>query len=120
MNDDSLLRSGLIQVRRYGPSALAALLMYAGIDQILELLQRDLCRWIVALINITIRQYFPAQMSLIEVGTIPWILQAKIAAAEVILVVVGMFFGLWVQARWRRQPASLASLQSKSPRRSEG
>ncbi len=105
MSDDSLLRSGWTQIKRYGPSALAALLIYVGTDQILYELHRDLSRWIVTLVNIIIRQNFPAQMPLVEVGAIPWALQAKLVASEVITAVVGIFVGLWVQVRSQRQPA---------------
>jgi len=105
MNDESLLLSGWIQVKRYGPSALAALVMYVGIDQVLDVLQSALRSWIVVLVNLVIRQGFPARMPLVERGTMPWTFSAKTVAAGVIVVVVGMFIGLWVQARSQRQSA---------------
>ncbi len=105
MTNAILLRTGWTRAKEYVPAVLAAALMYAGIYQILEALQYPLSNYIVKLVNLLLRQAFRDVMPLPERGAIPWIFHAKMVATGVIVTVVGMFIGLWVHARSRRQPA---------------
>jgi hypothetical protein len=105
MTNASLFRRGWIHAKDYGPGVLAAALIFAGISQILGALQYPLNNYAVQFVNLMLRQAFRDVMPLAERGAIPWIFHAKIVAEGVIIAVVGMFIGLWVHARSRRQPA---------------
>jgi hypothetical protein len=106
MTNANLLRNGWIQVKDYAPPVMAAAMMYGGIHQILSALQYPLSNYAVKLINLILRHTFRGPMPLAEFGAIPWLFHAKIVAEGVIIAVVGMFIGLWVQARSERQPTT--------------
>ncbi|HTW30545.1 MAG TPA: hypothetical protein VMD76_02640 [Candidatus Sulfotelmatobacter sp.] len=104
MNNASPLRSGWIQFKKYGPSVLAAGLIYGGIDQILAVLRYPLSNYVVEFVNFIVRQSFPDRLPLSKFGMIPWRYELRLAAIGVIVVVVGTFIGLWVQIRSQRHP----------------
>jgi hypothetical protein len=106
MTNTSLLRNGWIQMKEYAPAVMAAALMYGGIHQILSAFQYPLSNYAVKLINLILRQTFREPMPLAEFGAIPWLFHAKIIAEGVIIAVVGMFIGLWVNARSQHQPTT--------------
>jgi hypothetical protein len=101
MIEPSLLRSGWIHVKEYALAVMAAGLMYAGTGQILSVLKSVLGNYIVRFINLLIKQEFPDHMLLGEFGTIPWPFQAKMAAVGVIVIILGIFVGLWAHTRNR-------------------
>jgi hypothetical protein len=78
--------------------------MYGGIYQIFEELRYPLGNCIVKLVNMVIRQSFPDRMLLPEFS-LPWPYEVKVAGVGVIVVVLGIFIGLWAQARSPRQTA---------------
>ncbi len=106
MTNASLLRNGWIRVKEYAPPVVAAALMYGGIHQILSALQYPLSNYAVKLINLILRQAFRDVMPLAAFGDIPWLYLAKTVAVGVIIAVVGMLIGLWVQSRSQRQPTT--------------
>lgn len=106
MTNASLLRHGWIHVKDYAPAVVAAALMYGGIHQILSALRYPLTNYVVKLVNLILRQTFRDVMPIEEFGDIPWNYPGKTAAVGVILAVLGMFIGLWVQARSQRRPTT--------------
>jgi hypothetical protein len=105
MNDTSLPSSGWILVKQFGPSALAASLMYGGIYQIFEVLQYPLSNYVMEFANFIIRQSFPDRMPLPVLPLAPWTFQVRMVAIAIIVMAVGMFVGLWVQSRSQSEPS---------------
>jgi hypothetical protein len=106
MTTPSLLRAGWTHLKEYAPPVMAAALMYGGIHQILSAFQYPLSNYAVKLINLILRQAFRDVMPLAGFGAIPWLFYAKVVAEGVIIAVVGMFIGLWVQARSQHRPTT--------------
>jgi len=105
MTQRNLIRKGWTRVKQFAPAVTAAALMYGGIHQIFSVLKEALGIGIMRLINTAIEKVSPGYY-LPRYGALPWPFYARVAAIGVIIAVVGMFIGLWVQARNRRQPTT--------------
>jgi hypothetical protein len=105
MTSARLLNQGWIRAKTHAPGVVAAALMYGGIHQILSAIQYPLSNYVVKLVNLILRQAFRNMMPLTEFGTVPWLYHAKNASVGVIVTVVGMFIGLWVNGRRQHRPA---------------
>ncbi|MGP0019674.1 MAG: hypothetical protein ACLPHP_13965 [Candidatus Sulfotelmatobacter sp.] len=117
MTGRHLIRNGWTRVKEFAPAAMAAALMYGGIHQIFSVLKQVLGIGIMRLINTATEMIFPGYY-LPRYGAIPWPMFARVAAVGVIIAAVGMFIGLWVQARSGTNPQH--SQPKQNPRRSEG
>jgi len=93
------LREGWNKVREYLPAVMAAALMYGGIYQIIAALRYPLTGVVVIAIKAIVKRAFRDRVPLPNYFLFPWQLTATSIATGVIVLVVGMFIGLWVNAR---------------------
>jgi len=105
MTERNLIRKGWTRIKEFAPAVMAAALIYGGIHQTFSVLNQALGIGIMRLINaasekVSSGHYLP------RYGAIPWPFYAQVAAVGVIIAVVGMFIGLWVQARSQHQPTT--------------
>jgi hypothetical protein len=114
----SPLRVAMIRARQHAAAVTAATLIYAGIYQIISTLKYPIGRVILRLVNAVIVTGFRDRLLLQQYDSIPWQFRARTVAAAVIVIVLGVFLGLWVNvmAGTKANPEP----QNESPRRSEG
>jgi hypothetical protein len=89
--------------KEYGAAVVAAGLLFAGIKQLLGALDYMLPDFVIEFINFIIRTGFRDRMLLGHYGGIPWQFHALIIAEGTISIVLGIFVGLWVNARAHRR-----------------
>jgi hypothetical protein len=105
MSKPSLLRAGWTRIKEYLPPVIAAALMYEGIRQIIGVLRYVVTGLVLRGINAVISSGFRDRMPLQNYyDGAPWQFHVRVAAESVIVTVIGMFIGLWVNAR--TQPKS--------------
>ena len=95
---------GWIYFKEYAPAAVAAALMYGGIQQIISVLKYLFTNGILQLINTVIRRGFRDRFPMPDYGRIPWLFHARVTGVGVIVIVLGIFVGLWANARSQDQP----------------
>ena len=104
MTRPSLLRAGWIHVKQNVLAVMAAAVMYVGLHQVFGGLRYPLADLTMQLVNVifmkAVRDHLPLPNGY---RGIPWQYHAKIVAEGVILAVVGMFIGLWANARNQRR-----------------
>jgi hypothetical protein len=105
MNGSPRICIAWIYVKKYVVAVIAAYLLFRGIQLILAPFQY-LCASIVArFVNVLIREEFPGHFLLPEHRPIPWVLQESFLAIGIILIVMGIFVGLWANTKNQNQPA---------------
>jgi hypothetical protein len=119
MTRASRLRAGWIYVKQYGTAVVAAGLMYAGIYQIISALKYPIANGILKILNAILVRGFRDRMPLPEYGWIPWAFHARVVAMGVIVIVVGLFVGLWTNSHQALAEA-LTPDPKQNPRRGEG
>lgn len=106
MNQPSLFSAGWVRVKQYTLPVMAAGLMYEGLLQIIGELKYPITRLIMQFANAIFLRAVRDRMPLpSEYGGAPWHYYARIIAEAVIVTVVGMFLGLWANARQQRRAA---------------
>ena len=104
MMRQNLLRIGWNEFERHWCPVLAAVVMYTGIQQILSEIRYPITGLILSGLNAVIRQGFRDSLPLTNYyAGVPWQYRAKIVAGDVIGLVLGMFIGLWANARNQRR-----------------
>jgi len=105
MTKPNLLRAGWTQVKEYAPAVMAAALMYGGIREIFEGILYVIANLTMKGLNAVFLRAFRDVLPLPnQFAGVPWQFHAKLAAEGVIVAVLGMFLGLWVNARAQRHP----------------
>ncbi len=97
-----LLRAAKIPLKEYWAPVVAAALMFGGINELVATATYPLTRAGVWLVNSIIRRGFRDVMPIggsYYSGEIPWRFHATIAAESVIVIVLGIFLGLWVHQK---------------------
>jgi hypothetical protein len=105
MSDAYYLREGWSKTKEYGPAVMTAALMHGGIYRIIRALRYPLTGVVVEAINAIIKRGFRDRIALSNSYFFPWRFTALSVATGVIVLVVGMFIGLWVNARSQYEPA---------------
>jgi len=107
MRQPSLLRTGWITAKRYALAAITAVVFYEGLSKILDAINYPLAGVAVWAVNTVlsrnVRDYMPRANDYID---IPWQYHLKIAVGGIVLLVIGMFLGLWANLRAERQKSS--------------
>lgn len=104
MTKPNLLRAGWVHVKPYLPAVLATALMYGGINQVISVLKYPLTDLTLKVVNALRMKALRDIMPLPNYyGGFPWQYHAKLIATGVIVLIVGMFIGLWAHARYQRQ-----------------
>jgi len=85
--------------KEYRATIISTGLIYWGLALILSQLNYPVTNNILRFINWIIRTGFRDQVLLREIGRIPWQFRAIPMAAGLILVVLGIFVGLWVNTK---------------------
>jgi hypothetical protein len=79
---------------------MAAGLMYAGMHQIISVLKYPIAIGIMKILNAILVRGWRDRMPLLpEYGWTPWAFHVRVAAMGVIVIVVGLFIGLWTNSR---------------------
>ncbi len=105
MTEPSLLSSVWERTKHYGPAVIAVGLMYEGISQFLSVFNRLVAGALILGINAFIEQALRDRIPLANYyypGT-PWQHRVITVAEAVIVLVLGVFFGLWANARSQSQ-----------------
>ena len=106
MTETGLVRAGWVRVKEYLPAVMAAGLMYGGINQILSVLKYLLSGVALTGINEVIRLGFRDRVPLEnDYWAVPWTYHVRPIAGAIIVLVVGMFLGLWANARNQQHPS---------------
>jgi len=105
-SSDLLWHAGWGHVKQFAGALIAAGLIYGGTHQIFAVLKEPIASGIIYVINSIIRKAFRNAMPLPEHGGIPWLFHVKVAAVGVIVVMVGLLVGLWVNAKGQRERPS--------------
>jgi hypothetical protein len=120
MTNPSLLHVGWTRTKKYLPAVITASVMYGGIDQILGVLKYLIAGVVLEGINAVIRQGFRDRIPLPDYFIeVPWQYHTKVAAEGVIVLVIGMFVGLWANAR-KSPRGCIVTKEKQSPRDGEG
>jgi hypothetical protein len=107
MTKPNLLRAGRLHLKEYLPEVMAAALMYGGIHQVISALKYPLTDLTLKVANAILLKALRDTLPLPDYyGGIPWQYHAKVVAIGFIMVIVGMFVALWVDARHHRQLTS--------------
>ena len=97
------LRIAWDSLKEYSAAVIAAGLLFAGIKQFLGALDYVLPDFVIGFINFIIRTGFRDRLPLRYYGGIPWQFHALVITEATISIVLGMFVGLWANARARRR-----------------
>ena len=103
MTKPNLLRAGWMLGKEHALAVMAAALMYGGIHQIISALKYPLTDLMLKVVNAILRRGLRDVLPNYY-GGIPWQYHAKVVAVGVIVLIVGIFIGLWVHAKNHRQP----------------
>ena len=95
----SRMNAAVRYLKEYGGAAVAAALMYGGTYQIFSNLKDPIAIGIIRLINAIIRKAFRGVMPLPDYSGMPWLTFTGFAAVGVIVAVVGLLVGVWVNAK---------------------
>jgi len=106
MTSPNPFRIGWAQIKHRGLAVIAAVLMHGGVYLIFSVLKYPLGYQLIKGINALLSQAFRDHVLLREPWSLPWSYYARTCAGGVIIVVVGMFLGLWATARSRRQASA--------------
>jgi hypothetical protein len=89
--------------KRYIPAALAVATLYVGTVRMLSAVLYPLTEWTLKGINFVILRDFPTFYAVNDaVDGAPWQFHVKVAAQGLIVLVLGMFVGLWANVRAQR------------------
>jgi hypothetical protein len=100
----SPLNTAMNHVRQRAAPVMAAALMFAGIYELIATLKFPIGGMILRLINAIIIRGFRDRLLLPDYAPMPWWFSARSIATAVIVIVLGIFLGLWVNVRSQRQP----------------
>lgn len=103
MTTKTLLGSGWPHAKKYLLAACAVAALNAGLFRALSIVVYPSGTLAVKLINFIIRRDFPDHLLLNPYAAPPWQDQVRTAAEGVIVLVIGMFLGLWANSTARRQ-----------------
>ncbi len=100
-----LLRIATAYAKEYGAAIIAAALLYGGIHQVISASSQPIAIGIIQLISGIARKAF-RDITLSEYVGIPWVFYARVFAIGVIVIVAGLFVGLWANLRSERQSSA--------------